>query len=293
MENIFKGTGPAVITPFKNEDLSVDYDALKRILEYQIEGGIDFIVALGTTAESVTLSHNERHKVYQFIKDVNNKRLPLMVGFGGNNTAEVINHLKSADFDGIDAILSVVPYYSKPTQEGIYRHFMAIAEVCPVPIMLYNVPSRCGVNMTAETTVRLAKTSGKFFGIKEASGNVEQARQIVNNAPKDFVLLSGDDAVIQDLCEVGGQGVISVMANAFPSQVVELTNKSLLKADDAKTLQKSYSELINLLFIEGNPAGVKAILHQKGMINNALRLPLCPVSEQTYVSIEKVIKKVK
>lgn len=290
MENIFKGTGPAVITPFKN-DLSIDFEALSRILDYQIESGIDFIVALGTTAETVTLSHDERHQVYQFITEKNNKRLPLMVGFGGNNTAEVIRHIDSADFKGIDAILSVVPYYSKPSQEGVYQHFMAIANASPVPIMLYNVPSRCGVNMTAETTLRLAADSKKFIGIKEASGNIEQIKKIIDYAPVGFEVVSGDDSLIHEVINAGGKGVISVLANALPAQTVELTNKCLKKESSTIDLQAKYKEIIDLLFVEGNPAGVKAILHQKGMIENALRLPLCPVSEATYSKIELALQK--
>jgi len=292
MKNIFKGTGPAVITPFKNEDLSVDFNALGKVLEFQIELGIDFIVALGTTAESVTLSHEERHQVYQFIKGINKGRLPLMVGFGGNNTAEVIKHIKTADFQGIDAILSVVPYYSKPSQEGLYRHFMAIADVCPVPIILYNVPSRCGINMTAETTLRLAASSEKFMGIKEASGNLEQIKKIIDESPAGFGVISGDDSLIFGVANAGGDGVISVMANALPAQTVELTNKSMNHTDDAELLQSKYAELIRLLFVEGNPGGVKAILHQNGMIDNALRLPLCPVSDQTFSKISDELKKI-
>lgn len=288
MSCIFKGTGPAVITPFKT-DLSVDFDALGRILDYQLKNGIDFIVALGTTAEAVTLSHDERHEVCQYIKQKVNGSIPVMVGFGGNNTAEVIEHIKSADFEGIDAILSVVPYYNKPTQEGIFLHYIAIAEICPVPIMLYNVPSRCGVNMTAETTLRLAKESDKFIGVKEASGNIEQIKTIVDNAPDDFVVLSGDDAMISDIVGVGGKGVISVMANAFPAETVVLTNKCLAGDAGAVELQTQYNDLINLLFIDGNPAGVKAMLHQKGMIENVLRLPLCPVSNENYELIKKKI----
>lgn len=290
MENIFKGTGPAVITPFKNDDLSVDFEALGQLLENHISNGINFVVALGTTAETATLSHEERHQVYQFIQQKVNKRIPLMVGFGGNNTAEVINHIKSANFKGIDAILSVVPYYSKPSQEGIYRHFMAIAAASPVPIVMYNVPSRCGVNMTAETTLRLAADSNKFIGIKEASGIIDQIKTIIDRAPKGFNVLSGDDANIYEISKIGGNGVISVMANAFPAEVVELTQKSISKSPDAEMLQKSYSELINLLFLEGNPAGVKAVLHQKGMIQNALRLPLCPVSDALYQRIADKLK---
>lgn len=290
MDNIFKGTGPAVITPFKN-DLSIDFDALGRLLNFQIDAGIDFIVALGTTAETVTMSHDERHQVYQFIKKINNGRLPLMVGFGGNNTAEVINHIKSADFKGIDAILSVVPYYSKPSQEGIYRHFMAIAEVSPVPIVLYNVPSRCGVNMTAETTLRLANASEKFMGIKEASGDIVQIKNIIDRAPKGFGVISGDDSLIFAVNSIGGDGVISVMANALPEQTIAITNKSFKGESGAEELQLSYKELIRLLFVEGNPAGVKSILNQKGMIENVLRLPLCPVSDVVSQQISEELKK--
>lgn len=289
MNNIFKGTGPAVITPFKNDDRSVDFDALERILDFQLENGIDFVVALGTTAETATLTHNERHQVYQFIKQKINKRIPLMVGFGGNNTAEVISHIKSADFEGIDAILSVVPYYSKPSQEGIFRHYMALAEVCPVPIMLYNVPSRCGVNMEAETTIRLAKSSDKFIGVKEASGDMEQIKTILENTPPGFDVLSGDDAMIYDVIKAGGKGVVSVMANAFPKETVELTNKCLQNNEGAEEAQNSFSNIIDLMFVDGNPSGVKAMLHQKGMIDNALRLPLCEVSDATFEKIKKII----
>lgn len=286
---LFKGTGPAVITPFKY-DLSVDFDALGRVLEYQIESGVDFLVALGTTAETATLSHDERHQVYRFIRKKVNGRLPLMVGFGGNNTAEVISHIQSADLEGVDAILSVVPYYNKPTQEGLFRHFMAIAEVSPVPIVLYNVPSRSGVNMEAATTLRLAKASDKFIGVKEASGDKEQIKSIIENAPADFLVLSGDDAMIYDIASLGGDGVISVMANAFPAEVVKLTRQCIDLSADAKALQESYADLIELLFVDGNPAGVKAVLNQRGMIDNALRLPLCPVSDVTFSKIGEVLK---
>ncbi|MBP7510178.1 MAG: 4-hydroxy-tetrahydrodipicolinate synthase [Prolixibacteraceae bacterium] len=291
MNNFFKGTGPAVITPFKKSDLSIDFDALTRVLNFQIESGVDFIVALGTTAETVTMSHDERHLVYQHIKGINKGKLPLMVGFGGNNTAEVIRHIKSADFNGIDGILSVVPYYNKPSQEGVYRHFMAIAEVCPVPVILYNVPSRCGINMTAETTLRLANSSDKFMAIKEASGNLEQINKIIADAPAGFGIISGDDSLIYDVCNNGGDGVISVMANALPAETVELTNLSLKKDANAKALQLKYSELIRLLFVEGNPCGVKSILGKKGLIDNVLRLPMCPVSEETSMKISAELSK--
>ncbi|MDA3817224.1 MAG: 4-hydroxy-tetrahydrodipicolinate synthase [Prolixibacteraceae bacterium] len=285
---MLKGTGPALVTPFKN-DLSVDYDALERVLEYVIKGGVDFLVALGTTAETATLSHDERHEVYRFIKKVNNKRLPLVVGFGGNNTAEVIEHINKADFEDVNAILSVVPYYNKPNQEGLYRHFMALAEVSPVPIILYNVPGRTGVNMDAETTLRLASASDKFIGIKEASGDLDQVKNILKNAPKDFLVLSGEDGLINEIASLGGHGVISVLANAFPKRTVALTNKSIKNAQEAKSLQEDFTDLINLLFIEGNPAGVKAVLNQKGLIENVLRLPLCPVSDETFKKISVVM----
>lgn len=288
MSIIFRGTGPAVITPFK-ADLSVDFDALDRVLDFQISNGVDFIVALGTTAETATLTHNERHKVYQFIKKKINGKLPFMVGFGGNNTSEVINHIKSADFEGIDAILSVVPYYNKPNQEGLFQHFMAIAAVCPVPIILYNVPSRCGTNMTAETTIRLVNASDKFIGIKEASGDIAQIEQIIANTSDDFIVLSGDDAMIYDVVKAGGKGVVSVMANAFPAETVKLTNSCLESKEDAEALQNSYQTIIDLLFVDGNPAGVKAILKQKGIVENVLRLPLCPVSDEIYAKIVEVL----
>ncbi|HKK80810.1 MAG TPA: 4-hydroxy-tetrahydrodipicolinate synthase [Prolixibacteraceae bacterium] len=288
MKKMLKGTGPALVTPFK-ENLSVDYDALERVLEYVIKGGVDFLVALGTTAETATLSHDERHEVYRFIKNVNKKRLPLVVGFGGNNTAEVIEHINKADFEDVDAILSVVPYYNKPNQEGLYRHFMAIAEVCPVPIILYNVPGRTGVNMDAETTLRLAKASDKFIGVKEASGDLDQVKNIIDNAPKDFLVLSGEDGLINEIASLGGHGVISVLANAFPKRTVALTNKSMENTREAKSLQDDFADLINLLFIEGNPAGVKAVLNQKGLIENVLRLPLCPVTDDTFKKISVVM----
>jgi 4-hydroxy-tetrahydrodipicolinate synthase len=288
MEKMLKGTGPALVTPFK-EDLSVDYDSLERVLEYVIKGGVDFLVALGTTAETATLSHEERHEVYRFIKKVNNNRLPLVVGFGGNNTAEVIEHIQKADFESVDAILSVVPYYNKPNQEGLYRHFMAIAEVCPVPIILYNVPGRTGVNMDADTTLRLANASDKFIGVKEASGDLVQVKKIIYNAPGNFLVLSGEDGLINEIASLGGHGVISVLANAFPKRTVALTNKSMANAPEAKKMQEDFAELINLLFIEGNPAGVKAVLNQKGLINNILRLPLCPVTDETFDKISVVM----
>lgn len=285
MMDTFTGTGTALVTPFKASDKSVDFEALEKLIEFQIENKVDFLLSLGTTAETATMSHEERHQVYNFTREKINGRVPLMVGFGGNNTAEVIKHLKEADLKGVDGILSVVPYYSKPTQEGIFQHFMAIAEASPVPIMLYNVPGRCGANMDAETTIRLFKASDKFIGIKEASGDIAQVKEIVENVSTDKIILSGDDAVIYDVCKVGGKGVISVMSNAFPAKTVQLTNNCMSKSESSEKEQQSYADLIDLLFKEGNPAGVKAFLHQKGIIENVLRLPLVPVSDATYKEI--------
>ena len=293
MENIFKGTGPAVITPF-NDDLTIDFDSLGNILDYHKQEGIDFFVALGTTAETVTMTHDERHSIIDFFREEVSGKYPLMVGFGGNNTLEVVSHIKSANFKGIDGILSVVPYYSKPSQEGIYRHFMAIAEVSPVPIVLYNVPGRTGTNMTAETTIRLMNASDKFIGVKEASGDIEQIYAIQDEAPSYFGVLSGDDALNYEINSNSGQGIISVMANAFPKETKELTELSLSGDEKAVVLQEHYKKLMDLMFCEGNPAGVKAIMHQKGMIKrNVLRLPLCPVSDKTYVQISEELKKLK
>lgn len=285
MMDTFTGTGTALVTPFKGSDKSIDFEALEKFIGFQLENKVDFLLSLGTTAETATMSHEERHHVYNFTREKINGRVPFMVGFGGNNTAEIIKHLKEADLKGVDGILSVVPYYNKPTQEGIFQHFMAIAEASPVPIMLYNVPGRCGTNMDAETTIRLFNASDKFIGIKEASGNIDQIKNIIDRSNKNKIVLSGDDAVIYDICKVGGKGVISVMANAFPAETVKLTQNCIAKTEKAKEQQQAYTKLINLLFKEGNPAGVKAFLHKKGILENVLRLPLVPVSDATYQEI--------
>lgn len=287
MKNAFRGVGPALITPF-NEDLSIDFESLGQLIDFQITSGVDFVVALGTTAESVTMSHEERHLVYQFIKKRINGRVPLMVGFGGNNTAEVVRHIQTADLGGVDGILSVVPYYNKPNQEGLFRHFMAIAEASPVPIVLYNVPSRSGVNMTAETVCRLVRASDKFVAVKEASGDVSQMINIIENTPDTFDLLSGDDAIIDKVSSIGGVGVISVLANSHPEELVHLTKLSRSQSPNSQSEQQKYLKLIDLLFEEGNPAGVKAVLAQQGRIKNILRLPLCEVSNDLYDRIAQI-----
>lgn len=290
MEHIFRGSGVALVTPFKSSDLSVDFDALENLIELQIGGGTDFIAALGTTGEPATMSTEERHEVYRFILDRVKGRVPIMVGMGGNNTRELVNHIKSADLKKVDAILSVVPFYNKPSQEGIYRHFMAVAEASPVPVVLYNVPSRCGVNLMPETALRLFNDSKKFIGIKEASGNLEQIKYLIDNVHGDRAVISGDDSLIYDICNMGGHGVISVMANVFPSRTAEVAHKSLSKSSDAFDSQKACSEIVKLLFAEGSPAGAKAFLSVLQIAENVLRLPLCPVSDALYEKIKMSIK---
>lgn len=290
MQTNFSGAGVALITPFTGEG-EIDFAALEQLVENQIENGTDYLVVLGTTAETVTLTAEERKQVVAFIKEKNNKRLPIVIGLGGNNTAAVCEEIRQTNFDGIDGILSVSPYYNKPTQEGIYRHFMAIADVCPVDIILYNVPGRTGVNMTAETTVKLAQSSEKFVAIKEASGDVAQAAAICNEMPQHFNVISGDDALAVPMISVGAIGVISVIANAIPKQLSRMIDRAL-KGDykEATTLQQSLTKIIDAMFTEGNPAGVKAAMHQLGMIENQLRLPLCPVSLNHYDKIKQLLE---
>ncbi|TKG91557.1 4-hydroxy-tetrahydrodipicolinate synthase [Puteibacter caeruleilacunae] len=291
MRTNFAGSGVALITPFL-EDGSIDFDALENLVEFQIENGTNYLVVLGTTAEAATLSKQERKQVVDFIKEKNNKRLPIVVGLGGNNTQEVLNCIEETDFDGIDAILSVVPYYNKPTQEGMFRHFMAIEEKCPVDIILYNVPGRTGVNMTPATTLKLAHSSEKFVAIKEACGDLCQITQIMAGKPDAFQVLSGDDALALPMASLGAEGVISVLANALPGQISRLMQHSLtLEIAEAQNLHFRMFPLIDAMFTEGNPGGVKALMSQLGLIKNELRLPLVPVSEDHFNTIEKLVEK--
>ena len=290
MSQKFSGTGVALITPF-NEDSSIDFEALGNLIEFQIENGTDYLVVLGTTGEPATMTPEERKQVIDFVIEKNAGRLPIVVGIGGNNTAAVCNEIKNTNFDKIDGILSVVPYYNKPTQEGIFQHFMAIAEVSPRPIILYNVPGRTGVNMEPSTTLKLANASDKFVGIKEASGNLQQIEEIIKNSSNGFSVISGDDAIVAPLIKMGGCGVISVMSNGFPREMSELVKLATINTLEADLQQQSYKDLIKYLFIEGNPAGVKAVLNIKGVIKNKLRLPLVPVSENTYQSLKETMMK--
>ena len=283
--------GVALITPF-NEDGTIDFPALARLIEYQIQNGIDYLVALGTTAETPTLTEDEKARVRAFIIEKVNGRVPIVLGLGGNNTNAIVENLKTQNFDGIDAILSVVPYYNKPSQEGIYQHYKAIASATKLPVILYNVPGRTGVNMTAETTLRLARDFDNIVAIKEASGNITQMDDIIKNKPSDFMVISGDDGITFPLITLGAVGVISVIGNAFPREFSRMVRLAL-NGDyaSALTIHHRFTELFSLLFVDGNPAGEKCLLHAMGYIQNQLRLPLVPTRITTYEKIRDVLQK--
>lgn len=288
----FKGLGVALITPF-NDDRSIDWGALSRLIEFQVVNGTDYIVALGTTAETPTLSKEEKKEVVRFIVEKVNGRIPVVKGVGGNNTAEVAEEMQSCDITGISAFLSVTPYYNKPTQEGLYRHFCSLSQASPLPIILYNVPGRTGVNLTAETTLRLARNCNNVIAIKEASGDLNQIKAIIDGAPAEFQVISGDDAVTTDVIALGGVGVISVFGNAFPKEMAWLVRHAL--NGDAlharKQMEDEFNTLFHLIFVEGNPSGVKSLLNQRGMVRNVVRLPLVPVSEKTARLIQQELIK--
>jgi 4-hydroxy-tetrahydrodipicolinate synthase len=273
-----RGTGVAIITPF-NEDKTIDFPALGQLVEYLIKGGIDFLVVLGTTGESATLTSDERNQVLDYVIEVNNGRLPIVAGFGGNNTQAVINSIRArGDFSRIDAILSVAPYYNKPNQRGLVEHFTAIADASPVPVILYNVPGRTKSNINAETTLKLAEHPN-IMAIKEASGNFAQIMEIVRNKPDDFTVLSGDDAITLPLISIGVEGVISVVAMVYPELMSKMVRLALEgDYEQARQLHYKILPMTNAIFEDGNPAGVKAALSIKGMIKNQLRLPLVPVA---------------
>lgn len=293
INNKFIGTGVAIVTPFK-DDLSIDYDALEKHIEYLISNGINYLVVLGTTGESVTQSDYEKDLLVKFIKEKVDGRLPIVLGIGGNNTNAVVEKIQKTDFKFIDGILSVAPYYNKPTQEGIYQHFKAIAEASPVPLILYNVPGRTSSNISAQTTLRLAHEFNNIVAIKEASGDFSQVMYIVKDKPKDFAVLSGEDGLTLPLISVGVSGVISVVANTLPKEFSEMVQLALDgKIEDAKAIHYKVMELIDYLFIEGNPAGVKAALQIQEIMKNNLRLPLVPVSNNTYNKIEELLRIIK
>jgi 4-hydroxy-tetrahydrodipicolinate synthase len=279
--NKFHGTGVALITPFK-ADGSVDHSGLKNVIDYVISGGIEYIVSLGTTGEAATLTNDEKKAVWETTVDHTAGRVTLVAGLGGNNTAEVVQDLKNFNSNGFDAILSVSPYYSKPTQEGIYQHYKAVAEASDLPVMLYNVPGRTSMNMTADTTLRLAHDFKNIIGTKDASANFDQFNKIIRDKPEDFLLISGDDAIALPLISMGAAGVISVVGNALPSLFSTMVRMCLDgKFIEAQPLHFSVTEIINLFFVEGNPCGVKAALKLLDICDDTLRLPMVTVSAGT------------
>ncbi|MFI3265503.1 MAG: 4-hydroxy-tetrahydrodipicolinate synthase [Rikenellaceae bacterium] len=284
------GLGVALVTPF-TEDGRVDYNGLATIIDYVIEGGVDYIVALGTTAETPTLYMPERAVIAMFISNHIAGRVPLVMGVGGNSTSEVLDQLREFDLRGADAILSVTPYYNKPSQEGLYQHFKVVAENSPVPIILYNIAGRTGVNMSVETTLRIARDFDNVIGVKEASGNLEQIYRTIDERPEGFMVISGDDGMTLDIMRHGGEGVISVAGNVFPKMMSEFM--SLLKDkrfDEAKTAYAPLSEAVDALFEQGNPTGVKCALHTKGVISNRMRLPLVAGSEELEEKFKRLIE---
>ena len=281
--------GVALITPFKTDE-SIDFDALARIVEHQIKNGTDYLVVCGTTAETPTLTEKEKDEVTRFVVNVNAGRLPIVLGVGGNNTKAVVEKLRTYDFSGIDAILSVTPYYNKPSQEGLYQHYAAIAKASPLPVVLYNVPGRTGVNMLADPTLRLANEVYNICAVKEASGNFSQIDDIIKNKPADFMVISGDDGITFPLITLGAVGVISVIGNAFPREFSRMVRLALQgDYESSRQIHHRFTELIELLFVEGNPAGVKSMLAVMGFIENKLRLPLVPNTIKTYEKIRLVL----
>ncbi len=286
----FRGLGVALITPF-TRDGGIDGEALARLVEYQIAGGADFLCIMGTTAETPCLTERERAWLRETLVERVAGRVPLLMGCGGNCTASVVEELRATDWRGIDGVLSVCPMYNKPSQEGIYRHFEAVAGASPVPVVLYNVPGRTGVNMSAETTLRLARDFDNIVAIKEASGNIAQASDIIKNKPKGFEVISGDDGITFPLIALGAVGVISVIGNALPAEFSRMVRLALRgEYEPARGIHHKFDELFKLLFVDGNPAGVKAMLHAMGMIENQLRLPLVPTRLTTMEQISRIVR---
>lgn len=286
------GTGVALVTPFK-QDFSIDTEALKRIVNFSIDGGIEYLVVLGTTAENATLSQQEKELVIDIVIEANNGRLPLVLGVGGNNTLKVVEELKTRDFSAFTAILSVSPYYNKPTQEGIYQHFKAVAEASPLPVILYNVPGRTGSNMLPATVLRLANDFKNVVAIKEAAGDLVQAMQLLKNKPNDFMVISGDDMIALPMVLAGGSGVISVIGQGFPKEFSEMIRLGLnRKVDEAFKSQYLLDECIDMIFEQGNPAGIKQVFLSLGIAENTVRLPLVTVDELLANRINQFIKNI-
>lgn len=288
----FRGTGVAVITPFKN-DMSIDFTSMGKIIEHLISGGVNYIVLLGTTGEASTLNKDEKSALAAFTLEAIGGRVPMVLGIGGNNTSEIVSYIREADLEGIDAILSVAPYYNKPCQRGLFQHFRQISMASPVPVILYNIPSRTGSNILPETVLDLAGECENIIGIKEASGSFENLMKIIRGKSDDFQVISGNDLEIMPVAAAGGSGLISVLANAFPFETSEIVQNALkYNFRSARELQIKYLELTELLFTEGNPAGIKAIMSYMGLCQNNLRLPLMPVSRSLQGRIAKAIEQV-
>lgn len=291
--NIFKGLGIALVTPF-DENGNVDYMALKRLVDYQLNNGADFFCILATTGETPCLTPEEKLKIKNSIVEIINGRVPILMGFGGNNTVAITSELRNADLRGVDGILSVCPYYNKPSQEGLFQHFKAISEHSPVPVVLYNVPGRTGVNLKAETTIKLASTCENIVAVKEASGSLEQVDEIIKGKPERFDVLSGDDALTFSMIASGAAGAISVIGNALPKEVSRMIRLEMNgEYEPARKIHHNFTELYSLLFVDGNPAGVKALLHEMGYIKNVLRLPLVPTRLTTLQRITAILKEMK
>ena len=286
------GTGVALVTPFK-EDFSIDTEALKRIVNFSIDGGIEYLVVLGTTAENATLSQEEKELVIKTVIEANNGSLPLVLGVGGNNTMKVVEELKTRDLSSFVAVLSVSPYYNKPTQEGIYQHFKAVAEASPIPVILYNVPGRTASNMLPSTVLRLANDFKNVVAIKEAAGDIVQAMLLLKNKPKDFLVISGDDMIALPMVLAGGSGVISVIGQGFPKEFSEMIRLGLnRKVDEAFKTQYVLNDCIDMIFEQGNPAGIKQVFLSLGIAENVVRLPLIKVDESLAVRIDQFVKKI-
>lgn len=289
----FKGLGIAVVTPFTQSG-AVDYHALERLVKYQLESGADFLCILATTGETPCLSCDEKDAITSLVKDVNQGRVPILKYCGGNNTAAVIAEMQSTDWSGIDGILSICPYYNKPSQEGLYQHFKAISQASPLPIVMYNVPGRTGVNMSAETTLRLAWECENIVGIKEASGSLEHVDEMIKGKPERFDVISGDDALTFSMIASGAAGVISVIGNALPKEFSRMIRLEFQgEYEPARKIHHMFTELYSLLFVDGNPAGVKALLSDMGMIENVLRLPLVPTTIKTKEKMATILKEMR
>ena len=288
----FRGTGIAIVTPFQN-DGKIDWDNFRKLINFWITNKVEYLIVLGTTGESATIHGAEKQQVFSFVREVNADRLPLMAGVGGNDTSEVLENFKTFNLDGYSAILSVSPYYSKPNQEGIFQHYKALNAETPLPIMLYNVPSRTGQSVAADTQIRIAGECKKIFGVKEASGNFDLIMQLLKYKPADFVVVSGDDALTLPMMALGAEGVISVVANAYPKGFSDMVRLCIDgKFADAQTLHYRYTEIIASMFAEGSPSGVKTYLNELGLCSDHVRMPVWPVSDELRKKIKALMKDV-